>query len=285
MKTNIINPQIKNNHRLVKLSAIPELVKLKEFIDYLDQKYQVDSSDRLHTFGHVELDRYLISYFYMELLLLELRIPSEPNWTHHFPKQNLKGIALYTEAPGAQADPEAIYFDQEDIDKLKTLREKAEVALRPYQSFFVNLTKEQVEQEYLNYYKIGILSMPFYRVNKEELKPVYEKLLKEQGFALEGDFQVSKSDFWVDIAPEFWHFSHEKRVLFRVNYYHYKKWERPQLSMVNYKDLSENHPVYDFVRKWEPFYMQTLTPEELEEVMDDIELLRRYDLKPKNSTL
>lgn len=285
MKTNIINPQIKNNHRLVKLSAIPELVKLKEFIDYLDQKYQVDSSDRLHTFGHVELDRYLISYFYMELLLLELRIPSEPNWTHHFPKQNLKGIALYTEAPGAQADPEAIYFDQEDIDKLKTLREKAEVALRPYQSFFVNLTKEQVEQEYLNYYKIGILSMPFYRVNKEELKPVYEKLLKEQGFALEGDFQVSKSDFWVDIAPEFWHFSHEKRVLFRVNYYHYKKWERPQLSMVNYKDLSENHPVYDFVRKWEPFYMQTLTAEELEEVMDDIELLRRYDLKPKNSTL
>ena len=55
--------------------------------------------------------------------------------------------------------------------------------------------------------------------------------------------------------------------------------------MVNYKDLSENHPVYDFVHKWEPFYMQTLTPEELQEVMDDIELLRRYDLKPKNSTL
>lgn len=127
--------------------------------------------------------------------------------------------------------------------------------------------------------------MPFYRVNKEELKPVYEKLLKEQGFALEGDFQVSKSDFWVDIAPEFLPFSREKQVLFRVNYYHYKKWERPQLSMVNYKDLSENHPVYDFVRKWEPFYMQTLTPEELEEVMDDIELLRRYDLKPKNSPL
>lgn len=285
MKTNIINPQIKNNRRLVKLSAVPELVELKEFIDYLDQKYQVDSSDRLHTFGHVELDRYLISYFYMELLLLELRIPSEPNLTHHFPKQNLNQTPLSTEAPGAESDPEAVYLEQEDIKKLKTLREKAGVALEAYQSFFVNLPKEQVEKEYLNYYKLGILSMPFYRVNKEELKPVYEKLLKEQGFALEGDFQVSKSDFWVDIAPEFLPFSREKQVLFRVNYYHYKKWERPQLSMVNYKDLSENHPVYDFVRKWEPFYMQTLTPEELEEVMDDIELLRRYDLKPKNSPL
>lgn len=285
MKTDLINPQIKNNQRLVKLSEIPEIVELKEFINHLDQKYQVDSSDGYNTFGHVELDRYLISYFYMGLLLLELRIPSEPNWTHYFPKQNLNQIPLTTEAPGVETDPEAIYLEQEDIAKLKTLREKAGVALDLYQSFFVNLTKEQVEQEYLNYYKIGILSMPFYRVNKEELKPVYEKILKEQGFALEGDFQVSKSDFWVDIAPEFWHFSHEKQVLFRVNYYHYKKWERPQLSMVNYKDLSENHPVYDFVRKWEPFYTQTLTPQELQEVMDDIELLRRYDLKPKNSTL
>ena len=285
MKTKIIDPQIKNSRRLVKLSAIPELVELKAFIDYLDQKYQVDSSDRYNTFGHVELDRYLISYFYMGLLLLNLRIPSEPNLTHHFPKQNLENKTLTTEAPGAETEPEAIYFDQEDNDKLKALRKKAGVALWRYQSFFVNLTKEQVEQKYLNYYKIGILSMPFYRVNKEELKPVYEKLLKEQGFALEDDFQVSKSDFWVDIAPEFWHFSHEKQVLFRVDYYHYKKWERPQLSMVNYKDLSENHPVYDFVRKWEPFYMQTLTPQELQEVMDDIELLRRYDLKPKNLPL
>lgn len=285
MKTNIINPQIKNNQRLVKLSAIPELVKLKEFIDYLDEKYQVNSNDRLHTFGRVELDRYLISYFYMGLLLLELRIPNEPKLTHHFPKQNLENKTLTTEAPGVETDPEAIYLEQEDIAKLKTLREKAGVALGPYQSFFVNLPKEQVEKEYLDYYKLGILSEPFYRVNKEKLKPVYEKLLKEQGFALEGDFQVSKSDFWVDIAPEFLPFSREKQVLFRVNYYHYKKWERPQLSMVNYKDLSENHPVHDFVKKWEPFYRQTLTKDELQEVMDDIELLRRYDLKPKNSTL
>lgn len=285
MKANIINPQIKNNQRLVKLSAIPELVKLKEFIDYLDQKYQVDSSDRYNTFGHVELDRYLISYFYMELLLLDLRVPSETNPTHYFPKQNLNQTPLSTEAPEAETDPEAIYLDQEDINKLKTLREKAGITLGAYQSFFVNLPKEQVEQEYLNYYKIGILSMPFYRVNKEELKPVYEKLLKEQSFALEGDFQVSKSDFWVDIAPEFLPFSREKQVLFRVTYYHYKKWEQPHLSMVNYKDLSENHPVYDFVKKWEPFYRQTLTKAELEEVMEDIELLRRYDLKPKNSTL
>lgn len=285
MKTNIINPQIKNNQRLVKLSAIPELVELKEFIDYLDQKYQVDSNDGYNTFGYIELDRYLISYFYMGLLLLDLRIPSEPNWTHHYPKQNLKGIPLYTEAPEAETDPEAVYLEQEDIEKLKTLREKAGVALGPYQSFFVNLPKEQVEKEYLDYYKLGILSEPFYRVNKEKLKPVYEKLLKEQGFALEGDFQVSKSDFWVDIAPEFLPFSREKQVLFRVNYYHYKKWEQPYLSMVNYKDLSENHPVYDFVRKWEPFYRQTLTKAELEEVMDDIELLRRYDLKPKKSPL
>lgn len=282
MKTKIIDPQIKNNQRLVKLSAVPQLIELKEFIDYLDQKYQVDSSDQLHTFGRVELDRYLISYFYMELLLLELRIPTEPNLTHYFPKQNLNQTPLSIEAPGAETDPEAIYLEQEDIEKLKTLREKAGVALGPYQSFFVNLPKEQVEKAYLDYYKLGILSEPFYRVDKEKLKPVYEKLLKEQGFALEGDFQVSKSDFWVDIAPEFLPFSREKQVLFRVNYYHYKKWEQPHLSMVNYKDLSENHPVYDFVRKWEPFYMQTLTPQELQEVMDDIELLRRYDLRPKN---
>lgn len=285
MKTNIINPQIKNNRRLVRLSAIPELLELKEFIDYLDQKYQVNSSDRYNTFGHVELDRYLISYFYMGLLLLELRIPSEPDWTHYFPKQNLNQIPLTTEAPGVETDPEAIYLEQEDIAKLKTLREKAGVALDAYQSFFVNLPKDQVEKEYLDYYKLGILSEPFYRVDKEKLKPVYEKLLKEQGFALEGDFQVSKSDFWVDIAPEFLPFSREKQVLFRVNYYHYKKWEQPYLSMVNYNDLSENHPVFDFVKKWSPFYRQTLTKDELQEVMDDIELLRRYDLKPKNSPL
>lgn len=282
MKTNLINPQIKNKQRLVKLSAIPELVELKEFIDYLDQKYQVDSNDRLHTFGRVELDRYLISYFYMGLLLLELRIPNEPNLTHYFPKQNLNQIPLSTEAPGAETNPEGICFDREDIEKLKTLREKAGVALKPYQSFFVNLPKEEVEKAYLDYYKLGILSEPFYRIDKEKLKPVYEKLLKEQGFALEGDFQVSKSDFWVDIAPEFLPFSREKQVLFRVNYYHYKKWEQPYLSMVNYKDLSENHPVYDFVQKWLPFYRQTLTTDELQEVLNDIELLRQYDLGPKN---
>lgn len=285
MKTNLIDPQIKNNQRMVKLSAIPELVELKEFIDYLDQKYQVDSSDRYNTFGHIELDRYLISYFYMELLLLDLRVPTEPNPTYYFPKQNLNKTILSTEAPEVGINPEVIHLDQKDVEKLKTLREKAGVALGPYQSFFVNLPKEQVEKEYLDYYKLGILSEPFYRVNKEKLKPVYEKLLKEQGFALEGDFQVSKSDFWVDIAPEFLPFSREKQVLFRVNYYHYKKWEQPYLSMVNYKDLSENHPVYDFIKKWEPFYRQTLTQDELQEVMDDIELLRRYDLKPKNSTL
>ena len=52
-----MNPQIKSNHRLTYINTLASARELHQFIQYLDEKYGVDSTDPNNTFGRIFLDQ------------------------------------------------------------------------------------------------------------------------------------------------------------------------------------------------------------------------------------
>ena len=52
-----MNPQIKSNHRLTYINTLASARELHQFIQYLDEKYGVDSTDPDNTFGRIFLDQ------------------------------------------------------------------------------------------------------------------------------------------------------------------------------------------------------------------------------------
>lgn len=84
----MLNQEIQAKARLVKQGDIPEIRELAKFIQYLDEKYGVDSSDTKNTFGIVSLDRMLVSELYPSNLYFSLGgYSSDPK---HLPKHGVK---------------------------------------------------------------------------------------------------------------------------------------------------------------------------------------------------
>ena len=57
-----MKPQIQSNHRLTYLNTLASARELHQFVQYLDQKYGVDSTDPDNTFGRIYLDQPIIKY-------------------------------------------------------------------------------------------------------------------------------------------------------------------------------------------------------------------------------
>ena len=57
-----MNPQIQSNQRLTHLNTLASARELHQFIQYLDTKYGVDSTDPDNTFGRIFLDRPIVQH-------------------------------------------------------------------------------------------------------------------------------------------------------------------------------------------------------------------------------
>ena len=63
-----MNPIIKSNERITYLRDLPSAVALHDYIQELDAKYKVDSSDSDNSFGRIALDEPIsVSYTHLTL--------------------------------------------------------------------------------------------------------------------------------------------------------------------------------------------------------------------------
>lgn len=251
--------QIINDQRLITMGDIPTVVKLKEFIDTLDAKYGVDSSDTENTFGLIDLDKALISYLYeSNIYFLLFGYSSDID---HLPKYqkvpiveeaiaiSKKGDIAYLGNPFRhQQMGTNISVNKSDVKKLIDLRQLA------YDDIKANHpTKPDYPSETLT--------------AKE-----YDELLESQGFAsntskFEIEFRIPK---YKKFNVCFERLGSNKSPHFTTTY---AGWQ----NQYELAEIPEGELAYDFYRKWDPFHTIEMTQLEFDEMLLDLyELMDEY---------
>ena len=279
-----MNPQIQSNQRLTYLNTLASARELHQFIQYLDQKYGVDSTDPDNTFGRIFLDKPIIQHGVSNTLYFagissyrpeDLRLPKHQAIPHAnsvvvINKKGNVGLATSQEHLKAQRVP--ITVEETDIEKLVQLRNnfKAEIETNaPLEPTFptdllekYNTFKDSSGEKYLFH------KLPQYLKNQ-----IYDRVLAESGFAT-GDKHTFHVDMYVpDIEGEF--------KKFEVNFYRlhtntapyfatsYQGWQKQE-------EMDKNHPAYTFYKKWNVFHTHNMTIEEWLEMKGNLDEL--YDL-------
>lgn len=251
--------QIVNNQRLITMGDIPTVVKLKEFIDMLDAKYGVDSSDTENTFGIIDLDKALISYLYeSNIYFLLLGYSSDID---HLPKYQKvpvveEAIAIskngdigYLKNPFRhQQMGTSITIDESDVEKLIELRQ---------------LAYDDIKSNYP--------TKPFYPSETLTSKE-YDGLLKSQGFVsnaskFEIEFRIPRHKKFV---VSFGRLGSNKSPHFSTTY---ADWQ----NQYELAEIPEGKLAYDFYKKWDPFHTIEMTQLEFDEMLLDLyELMDEY---------
>ena len=255
-----MNTKIQSNQRLTHLNTLASARELHQFIQYLDTKYGVDSTDPDNTFGRIFLDRPIVQHGVANTLYFagissyrpeDLRLPKY----QAIPQEHIK----------AQRVP--ITVEKSDIEKLVQLRNnfKTEIeANAPLEPRFpsellekYNTFKDSSGEKYL-----------FHKLPQNLKNQIYDRILVESGFAT-GDKHTFHVDMYVpDIDGEF--------KKFEVDFYRLHTNKTPHFA-TNYKgwqnqeDMDKNHPAYAFYKKWNIFHTHNMTIEEWLEMKDDLD--------------
>lgn len=274
-----MNPQIQSNQRLTYLNTLASARELHQFIQYLDKKYGVDSTDPDNTFGRIFLDRPIIQHGVSNTLYFagissyrpeDLRLPKHQAIPHAnsvvvINKKGNVGLATSQEHLKAQRVP--ITVEETDIEKLVQLRNnfKAEIETNaPLEPTFptgllekYNTFKDSSGEKYLFH------KLPQYLKNQ-----IYDRILTESGFATGGKHTFHVDMYVPDIDGEF--------KKFEVDFYRLHTNKTPHFA-TNYKgwqnqeDMDKNHPAYTFYKKWNVFHTHNMTIKEWLEMKDDID--------------
>lgn len=274
-----MNPQIQSNQRLTYLNTLASARELHQFIQYLDTKYGVDSTDPDNTFGRIFLDRPIVQYGVSNTLYFagissyrpeDLRLPKHQAIPHAnsvvvINKKGNVGLATSQEHLKAQRVP--ITVEETDIEQLVQLRNnfKAEIeANAPLEPRFPDTLLERYNN-FKNQYGETYLfqDLPQYHKNH-----IYDMILAESGFAtghkhtfyvdmyvpdIDGEFKTFKVDFYRLHTNKTPHFATS-----------YKGWQ-------NQEDMDKNHPAYVFYKKWNIFHTHNMTIEEWLEMKGDLD--------------
>jgi hypothetical protein len=279
-----MNPQIQSNQRLTYLNTLASARELHQFIQYLDQKYGVDSTDPDNTFGRIFLNRPIVQYGVANTLYLaridtykpdNVDLPKHRAIPHAnsvvgINKTGNVGIAKSQEHIKAQRVP--ITVEKSDIEKLVQLRNnfKAEVkANAPLEPVFSN----ELLEKYNTFKDTDDKPISFYDLSQALKNRIYDKILADSGFAtgakhsfhvtmcvpnFEGEFKKFNVDFYrlhTNAAP---HFATS-----------YQDWQKQD-------EMDKNHPAYTFYKKWDVFHTYNMTIEEWLEMKGDLDEL--YEL-------
>lgn len=274
-----MNPQIQSNQRLTYLNTLASARELHQFIQYLDKKYGVDSTDPDNTFGRVFLDRPMIQHGVSNTLYFagissyrpeDLRLPKHqaiPHANSVVVINKTGNVGLATSQKHLKAQRVPITVEETDIEKLVQLRNnfKDEIeANAPLEPRFpsellekYNTFKDSSGEKYL-----------FHELPQDLKNQIYDRILAESGFATGGEHTFHVDMYVPDIDGEF--------KKFEVNFYRLHSNKTPHFATnyqgwQNQENMDKNHPAYTFYKKWNVFHTHNMTIEEWLEMKGDID--------------
>ena len=273
-----MNPQIQSNQRLTHLNTLASARELHQFIQYLDTKYGVDSTDPDNTFGRIFLDRPIVQHGVTNTLYFagissyrpeDLRLPKHqaiPHANSVIVINKTGNVRFATSQKHLKAQRVPINVEETDIKKLVQLRNnfKTEIdANAPLEPRFpsellekYNTFKDSSGEKYL-----------FHELPQGLKNQIYDRILAESGFATGGEHTFHVDMYVPDIDGEF--------KKFEVDFYRLHTNKTPHFA-TNYKgwqnqeDMDKNHPAYTFYKKWD-IYTHNMTIEEWLEMKGDID--------------
>ena len=274
-----MNPTIQANSRLTYLNTIPEAKELHQFIQYLDQKYGVDSTDPDNTFGRIFLDKPIIQHGVPNTLYFagissyrpeDLRLPKHQAIPHanSVVVINKKGnVGLATSQARIKAERVPITVEKDDIEKLVQLRNnfKTEIeANAPLEPTF----PDGLLEKFNTFKDTNNKPILFQDLSQALKNQIYDKILAESGFATGGEHTFHVDMYVPDIDGEF--------KKFEVNFYRLHSNKTPHFATnyqgwQNQENMDKNHPAYTFYKKWNVFHTHNMTIEEWLEMKGDID--------------
>lgn len=257
--------ELKANQRVKYLKDLSVAVELHDCLEKLKEKYGV-------SFGKVNLDSAIISYLFVDNVIFLAGIN----------QRIIPGIfPSYTRLPDGKNEDD---FEKEDLEKLTSLQKEFEKSILENKPLQVNFSEDKIvealkkvrpnpngEETNLSY---------FNSCNLATKSEVYDYIMHKQGFA-----NHKENSFWVTLknVP-----ANDKKLKddpefldsFVVQYERLSTNKQPHLSMFydgcqGQERMDKKHPAYEFYKKWNVFGMPGLTIEEWNELMSDIEKLKK----------
>lgn len=246
-----MNTIIQANARCIRQRDIPEIMDLFAYIQTLDKKYGVISSDETNSFGLINPDRMLISELYESNLYFSLfgyHSKSDEMPKYAYTRQSAAAGILYTNVT------KQLPLQMEDVDRLKliSLREAA---------------KEVAQAKFPK--------KPIFRKQETDSYPEFDQQLEEQGFA------TAKQALSISVSVPA---KDGCRHRFAITFDRLKPNKKPHFSTAydgwqNQEDMLETELAYQFYRKWNPFHGIELTMDEWTEMKQDAEEVEAHYTK------
>lgn len=281
-----MNPIIKSNERITYLRDLPSAVALHDYIQELDAKYNVDSSDSDNSFGRTALDEPIsvgthgldntlyfakisTSGFFSEEDLLPKHEQIPPaNYAIGIDKNG--NTVMFESAAHAMAERKPITIDEDDLVKLRELRKTFQVEVEANAPEIPPFIKRNDIIDPADFFQGRVSDpKPFKDLPLVMRQHICDVVYTKAGFANTPFYKVN-----IDIPITYTETGKPKDT-FNVKYYRldpnthyyfatsYKGWQ-------NQEEMPHDHPCYAFWKKWNIFHTTTMTVNEWHEMRDDL---------------
>ena len=248
-----MNTKIQANERITYLKDIKEAVALKQLIDELDKKYNVNSQDRENTFGQVSLEDAIITHGLANTLYFAGISTYRPEWmnlpTHEAIPLSESYILLDEQGcphlceskARLKAEKVPITIEEEDIAELKAYRLAFKDAIEAHAPKTPELPHDWTKQQ-------------------------CDEWLMENGYA---DGTTCRFVESVEVPDRMGNLYD-----FEVSYYRLGLNRTPDFSTTYdgsqaQEGMNPSHPMAAFWRKWDTFHLRELTQAEYAEMRQD----------------
>ena len=281
-----MNPIIKSNERITYLRDLPSAVALHAYIQELDAKYKVDSSDSDNSFGRIALDEPIsVGMHGLDNTLYFAKISTSGFFSEEdlLPKHEQIPPANYAigidengntvmleSAAHAMAERKPITIDEDDLVKLRKLRKAFQVEVEANAPEIPPFIKRNDIIDPADFFQGRVSDpKPFKDLPLVMRQHICDVVYTKVGFANNANHKLK-----VEI-PITYYKDGKPKDIFEVKYYRldpnthyyfatsYKGWQ-------NQEEMPHDHPCYAFWRKWNIFHTTTMTVNEWFEMRDDL---------------
>lgn len=281
-----MNPIIKSNERITYLRDLPSAVALHDYIQELDAKYKVDSSDSDNSFGRIALDEPIsvgmhgldntlyfakisTSGFFSEEDLLPKHEQIPPaNYAIGIDKNG--NTVMLESAAHATAERKPITIDEDDLVKLRELRKAFQVEVEANAPEIPPFIKRNAIIDPADFFQGRVSDpKPFKDLPLVMRQHICDVVYTKVGFANNTNHKLK-----VEI-PITYYKDGKPKDIFEVKYYRldpnthyyfatsYKGWQ-------NQEEMPHDHPCYAFWKKWNIFHTTIMTTDEWREMRNDL---------------
>lgn len=279
-----MDPILRRNQRVTYLRDLPSAVALHAYIQELDAKYNVDSSDADNSFGRIALDSPIIKYgvdntlffakistggFFSESDLLPKYQQLPPaNYAIEIDKKGR--VAMLESAAHAVAERKPITIEEDDLVKLRDLRKAFQADVEANAPEMPPFIKRNDIIDPADFFQGRISDpKPFKDLPLAMRQHICDLVCTKAGFA-----NSDNRKFKVEI-PVTYDKDGKPKDIFKVEYYRlgpnttyyfstsYKGWQ-------NQEEMPHDHPCYAFWKKWDIFHTSLMATDEWFEMREDL---------------